>query len=234
MRHRYIAETAAIVVLLCARMVSAAPAATRVAVRVYDNGGIGPPLAAALAGAHATLVAAGADAAWLWCGAANTGSDPGCGVPLQERELAVRVVRIAVAPGYAGRLPLGDSLIDAPTHIGVLATIYYDRVAWLAAQSGTDVTRLLGRTIAHELGHLLIGSQRHSESGLMRAVWTREDLERARADDWRFTSRDAAAIRRRASLAEARRQARWLPRFPSSSSGAAGSDAGSSDTLPLQ
>ena len=39
------------------------------------------------------------------------------------------------------------------------------------------LSRLLGLAIAHELGHVLLGSNSHSDLGLMRGRWNREDLE---------------------------------------------------------
>ena len=39
---------------------------------------------------------------------------------------------------------------------GVLATVFLDRVEWLAFEAGADIALLLGRVAAHELGHLLM------------------------------------------------------------------------------
>jgi hypothetical protein len=38
------------------------------------------------------------------------------------------------------------------------------------------VARLLGRTLAHELGHVLLNSRRHEDSGLMRARYRDRDV----------------------------------------------------------
>ena len=43
-------------------------------------------------------------------------------------------------------------------------------VGAVAAQAEADPSLVLGRAIAHELGHLLIGTTRHSTHGLMRAL----------------------------------------------------------------
>jgi hypothetical protein len=40
--------------------------------------------------------------------------------------------------------------------------------------------------MAHEIGHLLLGSTAHSATGLMREVWTDEELQRNRPEDWVF------------------------------------------------
>ncbi|HYM21720.1 MAG TPA: hypothetical protein VEU08_00865, partial [Vicinamibacterales bacterium] len=39
------------------------------------------------------------------------------------------------------------------------------------------VARILGRALAHELGHYLLASQRHSSHGLMRANWSIDALD---------------------------------------------------------
>jgi hypothetical protein len=38
-----------------------------------------------------------------------------------------------------------------------------------------EMGRLLGRSLAHELGHYLLGSRVHTEAGLMRRVYDRQD-----------------------------------------------------------
>ena len=47
---------------------------------------------------------------------------------------------------------------------------------------------------AHEIGHLLLGTNAHASHGLMRPSWQVQRLDRG---DWDFTIEDAATIRRR-------------------------------------
>jgi hypothetical protein len=77
-----------------------------------------------------------------------------------------------------------------------------DRVLNLARNLEIDHPLLLGRTIAHEIGHLLLATSTHGGSGLMREVWSREELLAGRADHWTLQPFDAAAIRKR--LAQSR------------------------------
>jgi len=179
--------------------------ALTILVRVYSPDVPMPTLDRALGETAVVLAPAGIVPQWIRCGVAR--DEPACGLPLRHGELAVRFAAAAVPAGYAGRLPLGDSLIDRRRHAGVLATIYSERVVWLARSAGVEPTRLLGHAIAHEIAHLLLGSQRHAGHGLMRAVWTREDLERDQPADWMLTPTDAAAIRRRAIVLTATREA---------------------------
>jgi hypothetical protein len=88
-------------------------------------------------------------------------------------------------------------MINSQTGAGVLATVYLDRVNWMAQQTGVDARALLGRAIAHELGHLLMATGAHGSNGLMRPVWSESEIRRRKADDWIFRPREIAAIRAR-------------------------------------
>jgi hypothetical protein len=168
---------------------------TGLRVRIYDSARLPrAQMVKALRDAGGLLATVGVEVQWGDC---STGTAPSCAQPLGASEVALRLVHTPTPPQFQGNLPLGDSLIDEHLHTGVLATIYYERVEWLANAAGMPVAPLLARTIAHEMAHLLIGSHHHGESGLMRAVWSSEDLKRSRSEDWGFTAADAAAIRAR-------------------------------------
>jgi hypothetical protein len=51
------------------------------------------------------------------------------------------------------------------------ACVFYDRIYDHARLTGSNVTRLLGAIIAHEVGHLLLPAFSHSSIGIMRAHW---------------------------------------------------------------
>jgi hypothetical protein len=82
--------------------------------------------------------------------------------------------------------------------------VYADRVAALAGGTDADRVSLLGLVIAHEIGHLLMGTNRHSTPGLMRAAWSHREVRENAAVDWQFSDEDAQTMRR---LIEARRLA---------------------------
>jgi hypothetical protein len=170
---------------------------TDIAIRVYDMSGVSAADRQASLDVAASIVsAASIEPNWKLCGIAGTG--PGwCDRPLRDGELSLRIVRSVVPPDYEGLLPLGDALIDQRKGAGTLATVYMDRVEWMARQTGTDRRVLLGRAIAHELGHLLMPTSGHSARGLMRATWSSAELRRTRARDWAFEPAEVAAIRAR-------------------------------------
>ena len=49
--------------------------------------------------------------------------------------------------------------------------------------------------MAHELGHLLLGSNSHSRAGIMRAHWQGEELHRLSRGNLWFTSEQANHMR---------------------------------------
>lgn len=166
---------------------------TDVVVRVYDAKGVmtGANLAA-LDHARRALEAASVDVIWRQCARSL------CDAPMRPGELAIRIVRSPVPLQYRGKLPLGEAMLDTRSGAGVLATIYIDRVEWLAREAGADSRVLLGRAIAHELGHLLMATTAHGPVGLMRAMWSLEEVRLGQPRDWSFAPTDLATIRRRA------------------------------------
>lgn len=166
-------------------------------VRLYDSIGVAPAeLDRALAGVGVILASVGVRPIWRPCHVVA------CTGPVKPHEVALRFVRSGPL-SEAGSL--GFSVIDVPRHAGSLATIYLDRVQALAAQAAVDESELLGRAIAHEIGHMLIGRADHSRSGLMRAVWVSGELRRGLPTDWLFSGKEAAVLRRQ--LAERMRAA---------------------------
>jgi hypothetical protein len=171
-----------------------------VRVRLYDSAVV--PAAdqtVALRAATGVLAAAGIDITWLACGRAESAASPdACAIPLTRDELAVRLVRLPGKPSARGELSMGYSLVDTGISGGALATVYVDRVAWLVSQAGRhpaiDGATLLGYAIAHELGHLLLGTNAHDATGLMRAVWSRVQLQRSNPRDWVFTAGERLAM----------------------------------------
>lgn len=90
---------------------------------------------------------------------------------------------------------------------GVLATVFFDRIESLG--KGGDLSGLLGLATAHELGHLLLGSNAHTPAGIMQPRWTRQHLRAAERNDFRFTLEQVEAIR--SKVVEQQSQALALP-----------------------
>src|SRR5579872_3250905 len=56
------------------------------------------------------------------------------------------------------------------------------------------VARILGRALAHELGHYLLASQRHSTHGLMRATWSIDALDSEARSGFGISMDDVAEL----------------------------------------
>ena len=73
----------------------------------------------------------------------------------------------------------------------ILANVYYAHAVRLAAEQGYvefDARTILGCVTAHELGHLLLGSNSHSSAGIMRSAWGQKQLRQALMGTLLFTA----------------------------------------------
>ncbi len=170
---------------------------TTLVVRVYDSVGLDArDLREANRVASGILHEAGIDVEWKRCVVrqVRTGSDV-CGGPLGQNEAVLRLIPAADAMS-AEPATLGFTALDGRGRRPVLTTIFMDRVALVAQRAKVDETLLAGRAMAHELGHLLLGSAGHASDGLMRAYWSDEDLRSPAGRDWWLLPSEVDAIRR--------------------------------------
>jgi hypothetical protein len=193
---------AALVEIVCAMLLFIAAATADsdvpITIRAYNTFGVnGTAFTSARAVAQRVLQLAGIQALWRECRTpAYQAPGDRCDDVLARNEIIVRVVR---GPRFSGATaPLGDSLIERPGGGGVFATVFADRVLSAGSRTGADPAVLLGRAIAHEVGHLLIGAG-HSSRGLMRAKWSDDELRRNRDRDWLFTPSQAERMKERRS-----------------------------------
>ncbi len=78
---------------------------------------------------------------------------------------------------------------------GCYSDVFYDRARELHADWNVGLSDILGNVMAHELGHLLLGSNSHSGAGIMRAQWQAEELRRLSRGSLWFTSEQASHMR---------------------------------------
>lgn len=85
------------------------------------------------------------------------------------------------------------ALAYAAPYEGAHIWVLHDRIA----QSGPELLPvLLAHVLVHEIGHILQGSVRHSEQGLMKAHWSRRDLNSMLRNPLDFTAEDVELIHR--------------------------------------
>ena len=161
-------------------------------VRIYDAYGVPDD--------HLTKARTTVEAIMTGAGIAVTWPECPCLTPVGPGELVVRITAATPARPPAS---LGFSLVDLGLKAGTLATVFADRVQTVATNAGLDEGELLGRVIAHELSHLLLGTLEHGLSGLMRGEWTATELAQQGPSEWLLSPAQSRlirqAIRRRSS-----------------------------------
>jgi hypothetical protein len=122
--------------------------------------------------------------------------DAACFQPLRPTYLVLRIhPRFQDANGVFRDTTLGFSLLAAERGRSAHASVFYDYVEDLARNGDASRDQILGHAIAHEFGHLLLGTMGHSPTGLMRARWGRADLQLANVERLKFTSQQSELIR---------------------------------------
>ena len=115
-----------------------------------------------------------------WSGLA----DRGCSKFKWPTNLALRVV--PRSPGSVNDV-FGVAFLSAEG-TGCYSDVYYDRATDLHADWNVSLADILGAVMAHELGHLLLGSNSHTPLGIMRGHWQPEELRRLARGGLLFTA----------------------------------------------
>jgi hypothetical protein len=117
-----------------------------------------------------------------------------------ETELSDFVL-IVLSPNMSRRMKIAPDVVGMaivpPQGGGRIAYVLFDRVTLVARTARSEVTDVLGRVMAHEIGHLMLPDGSHSGSGLMRADWNIKELHRPLHSAFEFTSSQGEAMRRR-------------------------------------
>ena len=191
-----------------------------VVVKTYNYAAVSAErLAAAKSEAGQIFTRAGISLEWISCRVPGADDGAACTEPLLAgRELMLRLVDRTPATGER-IVALGESMVDREQRGGVLMTVDLCPVRAVAGRTSTSLPTLLGRAVAHEIGHLLLGSTAHPRAGLMRALWSHDELRGLKPADWGFSAREAermrqTAVRAVAYVASARHAASTTPVAP--------------------
>jgi hypothetical protein len=119
-----------------------------------------------------------------------------------------------------GRTRVGDSAIEhVPIHVDHRATelmldsLMPEQLTRMLGQpfvTSADVGRALGRVLAHEIGHVILGTSVHQPRGLMRAVFVAPDLVRLPRDSYTLSDPEVMRLRHRELALNARENGRPL------------------------
>ena len=78
---------------------------------------------------------------------------------------------------------------------GQYCDVFFDRLR--QSQEDFDLALLLGAVSAHELGHLLLGSNSHSRTGIMEPRWKKESVGKIEKGMLQFTKEQGDLMRKR-------------------------------------
>jgi len=139
--------------------------------------------------AQRIFAVAGLQVVWLTCSGQKTARDSydsACQGPLGPSDIVLRIV-----PHPTQKL-FSDSAFGFAV-VPIVATVYYDSALVRAKSDGAEfeIPILLGVVITHEIGHLLLGLNSHSTTGIMQPDWQRKQIRLALTGSMLFTSAQA-------------------------------------------
>jgi hypothetical protein len=209
-------NVACIVVVLATLTAARAANLNRIQIRFYSLIPLtDTELREALTSANSILAQAAVYVNWLDCSESSAvkGGPLPCARPPSANDF---ILRLAASAPATDKNPLGRSIVDVTRGGGVLATVYVDRVNGAADTLGVNRHTLLGRVAAHEIGHLLLGPDRHTRTGLMRADWSPQSIRGSNLRDWLF-SKDESRRMQAGIIARDRQRENALARLNSRS-----------------
>jgi len=136
---------------------------------------------------------AGLRMVWLDCPMEHYGGVPvqqnPCLEPLEATDIVLRVLPERAQNKFQDTV-FGFAVVP------IFASVYYDYALRSAKRDNDEfeVPVILGCVIAHELGHLLLGSNSHSGSGVMQPQWGRKQVQQALTGGLLFTHAQSKRI----------------------------------------
>jgi hypothetical protein len=114
---------------------------------------------------------AGVEIAWIDCPVSGEQPDiyRACQASFTPADFIIRIISADMAAKYVWpRTRMGYAIADCTAgRTGCWAAVSYRRVEDLALKADVSPALVLGKAMAHELGHLLLGPG-HSDTGIMR------------------------------------------------------------------
>jgi hypothetical protein len=138
---------------------------------------------------------AGVSVAWLNCSVQDGSRPKGCDQLNKPSQLVQRIVpRCRI---FRDEI-FGVAFLSADG-TGRYSDVFYDRVEALHADWNVDLDRVLAHVMAHEIGHLLLGSNSHSGTGIMRRHWQGAELRSLGMGNLLFTPDQSQFMRAKLS-----------------------------------
>jgi hypothetical protein len=138
---------------------------------------------------------AGLRAVWLECpvGPFTPGTPGHCEKAPEATDLRLRVLGAPLTNKFQ------DTVFGFAVH-PVLASVYYEYAARRATSDDADFEApiILGCAIAHELGHLLLGTNSHSDAGIMQPRWESNQFRQLMFGNLVFTTEQSKLMQEQA------------------------------------
>jgi hypothetical protein len=178
-------------VFLCAK---STPIAT-IMVRLYSEVQLAPrTLGQAEQESVRIFRQAGIEIDWVECGTFMRPADPRCKISPDPEHLVMRIVRKASS---AADSVFGMAFLSETDGRGAYGDVFFGSVERLHQECGVSVGRVLGYVMAHELGHLMLGTKAHTAMGIMQPHWSSEQLRAISQGSLLFTPEQATLMRKR-------------------------------------
>jgi hypothetical protein len=113
-----------------------------------------------------------------------------CDKELDATDVRLRVLAAPTQHEYE------DSVFGFTIH-PAFASVYYEYAMRRAKndRAESEITIILGGVIAHELGHLLLGTNGHSRGGIMQPRWEPDQVQQLMMGSLLFTSEESKLMR---------------------------------------
>jgi hypothetical protein len=167
-----------------------------ITVRIYNYSQASPAiLTGAEREAHRILGAAGLRAVWLECPVGPSPVNPQgpCQKSPEATDMRLRVLAAPIQNKFQ------DTVFGFTIH-PVLASVYYEYALRRAKSDDAEfeVQIILGCAIAHELGHLLLGTNSHSDKGIMQPRWEPNQVRQLMMGTLLFSTEQSKLMREQA------------------------------------
>jgi hypothetical protein len=168
----------------------------QIRIRVYDYAGVSEDvLRKAEDVTTGIFQKVGVDFVWFTCARNGEFSDKAsCPDAIDRTDLILKLVPHSMSKGLRGKDEVEGLAVDGPDEFSGHAWVFFDRAKEVAAKHLLNLANVLGNLMAHELGHLLLGSYPHSKTGLMRAGWSREEFIAANRGELGFSEPERERI----------------------------------------
>jgi len=180
------------------KLQKAAASNSEITISVHDYADVPPlQLAAAEAEARRIFGLAGVKTVWVSCSPKLEKSEPAECLTVDATHLVLKVLSGKTTTHVRDRDDVLGNALLANNGVGYYAYAFLDHIETLEQHLGFPV---LGYVLAHEIGHLLFGSNSHSVNGIMSPHWNGSELRRISEGSLLFLPNESRVLRERLAL----------------------------------